>query len=83
MEVISKKECVETIDIIIARPINGKLKIYKQGKGPKTGYVVKSAPENEDVDFDCEGTRDGVLVSKAATAYSGTPYKLKTLRYMT
>ena len=83
VDVVTKQECVETIDIISVRPIDGKIKIFQQGKGVKTGYrVVANYTSKEEKDSNCIAISDGVMVSKATAAYSGTPYTITTLRYM-
>ena len=82
-DIVTKSECVETIDIITVRPIDGTIKIFKQGAGPKTGYVVMANQVSSTrPDSDCEAISGGTLISKASVVYSGTPYKITTLRYM-
>ena len=80
--VVTKRECVQTMDYMVSRPIKGRERLFVQGRGAKSGYVVIANHKNEKIESDCEAINSGHMVSKASAAYSGTPYTITTIRYM-
>ena len=80
-DVIIKQECTETRDILIERPINGRVKIYDQGEGIKRSVVsIAGSVSGGSGNLYGEGCSGVVEVGSSETMYSGTPYKITTMR---
>lgn len=81
--VIIKQECVSTKDIIILRPIDGSARIFSQGDGIKRSTVtIAGELDGLSCDVfgaDCSGS---AKIGSSEVAYSGTPYKISTIRCM-
>lgn len=79
--VVLKQECTETRDILISRPIEGQVKIFDQGAGIKKSMVSVSGEINGDsctiYGGNCSGS---AKIGTSETIYSGTPYKISTIR---
>ncbi len=80
-EVVIKEECTETRDIMIMRPVEGVVKIFDQGEGIKRSMVtiageVKGGSCNV-YSKNCSGA---AKIGVSETIYSGTPYKISTIR---
>jgi len=81
LNVVIKEECTETRDIIIQRPVEGVVKIYDQGEGIKRSFVsvtgeLKAGSCNV-YSKNCSGA---AKIGTSETIYSGTPYKISTIR---
>ena len=79
--VVIKQECTESRDIIIERPISGKVVMYDQGKGVKRS-VISVAGELKGNSCkiygeNCSGTAE---IGTTETKYAGTPYTISTVR---
>lgn len=79
--VLTKSECVETWDIIVARPILGQVRIYEQGQGVKRSMVTVAGELSSGA---CKiygkGCAGAAEVGTTESMYSGTPYKISTVR---
>ena len=80
-DVILKEECTETRDILISRPIEGRVKIFDQGKGIKRSTINVMGDLGggscKVYSGDCSGNAQ---IGTTETVYSGTPYKISTIR---
>ncbi len=79
--VVIKSECTETKDIIVERPIEGSVKMHFQGDGI-TRSLLTVAGEIGGLTCsafgkNCSGTAE---IGTSETIYSGTPYKISTIR---
>jgi hypothetical protein len=79
--VVIKSECTETVDIIQMHPIEGRVRMFEQGKGMKTALVSVAgdlkASACKIYGKECSGT---AKIGTTETVYSGTPYKISTIR---
>lgn len=80
-KVIIKKECTETRDIITMRPVDGKVKLYDQGKGIKRSVISITGDIGgascDAFGEDCSGP---AKIGTTETMYAGTPYVISTIR---
>jgi len=77
---VIKKECTETWDIIIERPIEGPVRMHKQGPGVSRAIVNITGDGASGCSRMFGACSNNVKIGTTETAYSGTPYKITTIR---
>ena len=80
--IVIKDECTTTRDIILMRPVAGRVRIADQGEGIKRSIIsvagdIDAAGSCSAYGENCSGV---AMIGSTETIYSGTPYKITTIR---
>lgn len=77
---VIKKECTETWDIIIERPIEGQVRMHKQGPGVSRNITNITGDIGGGSCRVFGACGNAAKIGITESIYSGTPYKITTIR---